>query len=139
MPGMLELPPLSLEAVAAREPVLRVRHAITNTNYYVQVFSESGVAVRRSAHEAWEHSNHDQDETQSALSLGTTDDEPTGRPSPGPADAPHGSLLNEVPAAPEALAWTPCKRLHDLPLTGLTRKVLQRLGVMTPPIVKAQR
>ena len=39
MPAMFELPQLPLDAVDGREPVLRVRHAITNTNYYVQVFS----------------------------------------------------------------------------------------------------
>ncbi len=40
MPGMLELPPLPLEAVADREPVLRLRHSITNTNYYVEIYAE---------------------------------------------------------------------------------------------------
>ena len=42
MPGMYELPPLPQDAVAGREPVLRLRHAITNTNYYVQVFAQGG-------------------------------------------------------------------------------------------------
>jgi A/G-specific adenine glycosylase len=42
MPGMYELPPLSQDAVQGREPVLRLRHAITNTNYYVQVFAARG-------------------------------------------------------------------------------------------------
>jgi A/G-specific adenine glycosylase len=41
MAGMLELPVLPAGAIQGREPVLRLRHAITNTNYYVQVFSES--------------------------------------------------------------------------------------------------
>ena len=39
MPGMLELPPLPMDAVEGREPILRLRHAITNTNYYVQVYA----------------------------------------------------------------------------------------------------
>jgi A/G-specific adenine glycosylase len=39
MPGMYELPPLPLDAVQGREPLLRLRHAITNTNYYVQIFA----------------------------------------------------------------------------------------------------
>ena len=39
MPGMYELPPLPMDAVQGREPLLRLRHAITNTNYYVQIFS----------------------------------------------------------------------------------------------------
>jgi A/G-specific adenine glycosylase len=40
MAGMLELPGLPVGSTQGREPVLRLRHAITNTNYYVQVFSE---------------------------------------------------------------------------------------------------
>ena len=43
MAGMLELPGLPAGATQGREPVLRLRHAITNTNYYVQVFSEGAV------------------------------------------------------------------------------------------------
>jgi A/G-specific adenine glycosylase len=42
MSGMYELPPLPLDAVQGREPLLRVRHAITNTNYYVQVYAAHG-------------------------------------------------------------------------------------------------
>jgi A/G-specific adenine glycosylase len=42
MPAMYELPPLPLDAVQGREPLLRLRHAITNTNYYVQVFAAHG-------------------------------------------------------------------------------------------------
>jgi len=34
----LELPPLSDEFLPRREPVLRMRHSITNTNYDVQVY-----------------------------------------------------------------------------------------------------
>src|ERR1700761_6104027 len=49
MPRMLELPPLPLEAVENREPVLRLRHSITNTNYYVQVFAESAPGVAPAA------------------------------------------------------------------------------------------
>jgi A/G-specific adenine glycosylase len=44
MPGMLELPLVSLEAVEGREPALRLRHAITNTNYYVEIFTENVMA-----------------------------------------------------------------------------------------------
>lgn len=39
MPGMFELPPLPLDAVEGREPILRLRHAITGTNYYVQIYT----------------------------------------------------------------------------------------------------
>ena len=81
MPGMLELPPLPMDAVADYEPVLRVRHAITNTNYDVQVFAES-------------------------------------------------KLRDAVPAVANDLIWTPVAKLREMPLTGLARKVLQRLGVM---------
>jgi A/G-specific adenine glycosylase len=41
MAGMLELPGVPLDAAAGREPALRLRHAITNTNYYVEIFTES--------------------------------------------------------------------------------------------------
>ena len=40
MPGMLELPPLPLDAVTQTEPMLRLRHSITNTNYYVEIYAE---------------------------------------------------------------------------------------------------
>ena len=39
MPEMYELPPLPLKAVEGLEPALRLTHAITNTNYYVQVYT----------------------------------------------------------------------------------------------------
>lgn len=88
MPGMYELPPLPEDAVEGREPVLRVRHAITNTNYYVRVFAESELGDMM--------------------------------------------LRDAVPLAPDALMWVRQRRLVNLPLTGLTRKVLQRMGVMRP-------
>jgi len=90
MPGMYELPPLPLDAaddvMVEREPVLRVRHAITNTNYYVRVYSPRG-----------------------------------------PGDT---TLRQAVPLAKEDLHWIRTTRLGTLPLTGLARKVLQRLDVM---------
>jgi A/G-specific adenine glycosylase len=86
MPEMYELPPLPLDAVQGREPLLRLRHAITNTNYYVQIFA---------AH--------------------------------GPEDS---GLRRAVPAGASDLHWVLTKRLASLPITGLTRKVLQRLDVM---------
>ncbi len=87
MPGMYELPALPQDAVQGREPVLRLRHAITNTNYYVQVFA---------AH--------------------------------GPKD---DRLRRAVPAAKRDLYWIKTSRLGKIPLTGLARKTLQRLGVMS--------
>jgi A/G-specific adenine glycosylase len=86
MAGMYELPMLPEDSVVELEPALRVRHSITNTNYYVRVFTESGAK---------------------------------------------GSVLRkEVTADAEALSWVRTSRLGTLPLTGLARKVLQRLGVM---------
>jgi len=46
MPGMYELPPLPMDAVEGREPILRVRHSITNTNYYVEIYAHDR-ALRR--------------------------------------------------------------------------------------------
>jgi A/G-specific adenine glycosylase len=85
MPAMYELPPLPLDAIEGREPILRVRHAITQTNYYVQVYSplKSGEASHR--------------------------------------------------APSKDLHWIGTARLTALPLTGLARKILQRLKVMDSP------
>lgn len=82
MAGMFELPPLPLDAVEGHSPVLRVRHAITNTNYAVEVFPEDG-------------------------------------------------LLDSVVASPEDLHWANPDHLKLLPLTGLARKCLLRMGVMS--------
>jgi A/G-specific adenine glycosylase len=86
MAGMYELPPLPLDAVEGREPLLRVRHSITNTNYYVQVFAPRGPQDR--------------------------------------------ALRRAIPAAKADLHWIRTSRLPSLPLTGLARKILQRLDVM---------
>jgi A/G-specific adenine glycosylase len=40
MAGMYELPPLPVDAIEGMEPLLQLRHAITNTNYVVSVFAE---------------------------------------------------------------------------------------------------
>jgi A/G-specific adenine glycosylase len=86
MAGMLELPPLPEEAVTGREPLLRVRHSITNTNYYVQVFA-----------------------------------------SRSPRDK---TLMKALMGRDDAYEWVRTTRLAGQPLTGLARKVLQRLEVM---------
>lgn len=96
MPGMYELPPLPLDAVQGREPLLRLRHSITNTNYYVQVFAAQGAA-----HEAGD-----------------------------------SGLRRAIPAANSDLHWVLTSRLSALPLTGLARKVLQRLDVMAVNLPK---
>jgi A/G-specific adenine glycosylase len=87
MPGMLELPPLPMDSVADREPLLRLRHAITNVNYYVEIYAEG--------------------------------------------DSRNRTLRKAVPAAEDDLAWYPLPRLDGLPLTGLARKVLMRLRLMS--------
>ncbi|MBB5058582.1 A/G-specific adenine glycosylase [Granulicella aggregans] len=90
MAGMYELPPLPLDAeadeMASREPLLRIRHAITNTNYYARIYAPMG-----------------------------------------PSDK---ALRRAVPIAKADLHWIRTATLLQLPLTGLCRKVLQRLDVM---------
>jgi A/G-specific adenine glycosylase len=98
MAGMFELPALSLAAIQGREPVLRLRHAITNTNYYVQIFSEG---VKKS----------------------------------GEVDA---SLTKHVLATKTDLRWIATTKLSQQPLTGLTRKALQRLSLMAVPQLSIQ-
>jgi A/G-specific adenine glycosylase len=86
MPGMLELPPLPMDAVTGREPLLRLRHSITNTNYYVEIHGQ-----------------------ESRLE----------------------STLREAVAVDSGdLLWEPVRRLDEVPLTGLARKVLMRLNLM---------
>jgi A/G-specific adenine glycosylase len=99
MPGMYELPPLPLEAVEGREPVLRVRHAITNTNYYVQVFAARHHETNGGGHARFEVY----------------------------------ALRRALSAAAKDLHWVRSSRLAGLPLTGLARKILQRLHVMDNP------
>lgn len=81
MAGMLELPPLPLDAVKGLEPVTQVKHSITNTNYEVDVFEDA-------------------------------------------------ALKKQIPAAKKALEWVAVSRLNDVPLTGLARKVLVKVGVL---------
>jgi A/G-specific adenine glycosylase len=47
MPSMYEMPPLPEDAVEGREPLLRLRHSITHTNYYVRVFAARGPKDRK--------------------------------------------------------------------------------------------
>jgi A/G-specific adenine glycosylase len=105
---MYELPPLPLEAVEGLEPALRIRHTITNTNYYVQVFSARRAAPASSGSRA-----------------------STGKLTEATAQA----LRSAIPMDPRELQWTRTASLASLPLTGLTRKVLQRLKVMENPRV----
>jgi A/G-specific adenine glycosylase len=97
MPAMYELPSLPIEAVGNLEPALRVRHSITNTNYYVQVYS-----LRR--HTSATRSNY----TLAAAKR----------------------LHKAISSDSRELKWTRTASLASLPLTGLARKILQRLQVM---------
>jgi len=96
MPGMYELPALPLDSVEGREPVLRVRHAITNTNYYVQVYTPSRSNAENAAQRAKEGN----------------------------------ALRRAIPQPARDLLWVPASRLASIPMTGLARKILQRLNIM---------
>jgi len=102
MPAMFELPPLPMEVVAGREPVLRVRHSITSTNYYVQIFApqrfDPGAKTKREK----------------------TLMHPLRKAVRGKISEDNGRELH----------WVRTSRLPGIPMTGLTRKVLQRLRVM---------
>jgi A/G-specific adenine glycosylase len=63
-------------------------------------------------------------------------DEVTGSELDPRLTAPEGSLLAQIPANRRDLEWTSTARLRARPLTGLARKVLQRLGVMIVPKVR---
>ena len=97
MPAMFELPPLPADAVESREPVLRLRHSITNTNYYVQVYApqrfDPGAKTKR-------------------------------------AQTLMHPLRKAVQDPDRELHWVRTARLPGIPMTGLTRKILQRLRVM---------
>jgi A/G-specific adenine glycosylase len=97
MPAMFELPPLPADAVESREPVLRLRHSITNTNYYVQVYApqrfDPGAKTKR-------------------------------------AQTLMHPLRKAVQDPNRELHWVRTARLPGIPMTGLTRKILQRLRVM---------
>jgi len=47
MPGMLELPAIPLDDMADCEPVLRLRHSITNTNYSVQIYEKDAIEMAK--------------------------------------------------------------------------------------------
>ncbi len=137
MPGMLELPPLPLEAVNHREPILRLRHSITDTNYYVEVFPEAATDAVRHTYDEIDASEHDESDQSALFAEATLADDPEARNedeavyTAEPGELGRGFTLRaQVPAKDDDLRWVATPRLHGLPLTGLTRKALQRLGLM---------
>ena len=128
MPGMLELPPLPLNAIDGREPVLRLRHSITNTNYYVQVFSESAPGAPP---ELLASDDDAEDPSDDVAAMHSQEDAVFVASTPG-ADSDR-TLVASIPAAPHMLLWCNTKQLQHRPLTGLARKALQRMGVMAVP------
>ena len=155
MPGMLELPPLPLDAVTGREPALRLRHSITNTNYYVEIYAEGaigplgrpeivpGTIFEQPASPPLEdpaaaqgalilvadadQADSPQEKRRKALTLEAFGTVFSGEP----GELGFGkSLRQEIPAAAADLVWCPTQRLYDQPLTGLARKALGRMGLM---------
>ncbi len=100
MPGMLELPPL--RHLPSTAPRLRLRHGITGTNYYVEIFE---IADRAEALQRM-------------------------RITEVPQDTGIHPDLHPPSHAAATLDWFPLSDLPTLPLTGLSRKVLQRTGYM---------
>jgi A/G-specific adenine glycosylase len=133
MPGMLELPPLPLDAVEGREPALRLRHSITNTNYYVQVYSQAVAGPGPAPYDIGTAPDGMEDETEIEPLANRLGEAVFVRDSAVDAETP--SLLQAIPASANDLHWIPASRLHEIPLTGLARKVLRRLGVMWVPSV----
>ncbi len=106
MAGMLELPPLRTLPTAA--PRLRLRHGITGTNYFVDVFDMST-----------------EPEVIAGMQPPETAADQTG--------AVHPDLHPSAAQAP-ILEWFPVGSLPTLPLTGLARKVLLRTGHLSTPV-----
>ncbi len=133
MPGMLELPPLPLDAVAKREPILRLRHSITNTNYYVEVFAEPATDAAVAYPD-----DPDADAVETLFRHAPEPDDPEAfNEDEAVYVAPEDelgrgfSLRAQVPANDADLRWVAMQKLGNLPLTGLARKALQRLGLMS--------
>jgi A/G-specific adenine glycosylase len=140
MPGMLELPPLPLDAVEGLEPVLRLRHSITNTNYYVEIFAEPAEGDPDAPDMLSDGEPGDPDQPRSILTALFNDpealdpeafneDEAVYVAEPGEPGL-RVSLRSQLPANESDLRWISSRRLGTQPLTGLARKALQRLGLM---------
>jgi len=135
MPNMLELPPLSIDAVEGLEPVLRVRHSITNTNYYVMIFAERIAGLPPQTEDLSDEIVLASSEalTRPVSDLSGLEPEDIPFVAETPSEDDELSLLSSIPTAQSDMFWFPVTRLPALAITGLTRKVLQRLGVMQIP------
>ncbi len=109
MAGMLELPPL--RTLPHAPPRLRLRHGITGTNYYVEIFDIGTEAE--------------------VLDSMTATETPAGTDT-----AIHPDLHPRAADQAPALEWFPLSNLSALPLTGLARKVLQRTGHLSAPMLR---
>ena len=104
MPGMLEVPPFPLASIAGREPVLRLRHAITNTNYYVQVYAESAPGVQPEPREDQE--SEEIQSTPENLRVEAEDSGKMSSSSPAHPTFRRNPLLDELPPSTER-EWVP--------------------------------
>jgi adenine-specific DNA glycosylase len=112
MAGMWELPRLPA-APSGREPLFRLKHSITVTDYEIAVFRNpkqtplAGVIKEGDA-------------TSSTATLKNETKSSRQTPFAGMSDA----------AKPGGGRWVALKRVLELPLTGLTRKILRRAGLI---------
>ncbi len=119
MPNMLELPPL--RSLPETAPQLRLRHGITGTNYFVEVFlldSEAEIA------QAMQPAPVNPSDVVTVEPL---------------ASAVHPDLHPDPAGKPPRLQWCAVQSLATLPLTGLARKVLQRTGHLHAPARRTAR
>ena len=135
MPRMWELPEIELSVVDGQPALLRLRHSITSTNYYVRIHSalESGSSRQMSAAQLLPEDEIliDEDEGAWEEQSGTEGEESASSGNAAPAQDSAGV------EGTEDEAWFDVRRLGLLPLTGLARKVLQRLNLMALPNLAA--
>ena len=149
MPGMLDLPELPLDVVEGREPILRLRHSITNTNYYVEIFAEAAEGNLRRTSDDEQGGEGSELDAELHPARSSCDGPDPGSPLPHaedpdavnedeavytaqPGELGRGfNLRAQLPVSEQDLRWLSAHRLDRQPLTGLARKTLQRLGLMS--------
>ncbi len=136
MPRMWELPEVELSAVNGQPALLRLRHSITTTNYYVRIHAapESGSSRQMSAAQQLLPADEilmDEDADTWGQQSGADEVEIAASGS-----AELAQTLAGLEGSDEEV-WFDLRRLGLLPLTGLARKVLQRLDLMALPAVAA--